>query len=386
MITTPEPKFNSYLTDLILSLEGLRDRNVQGTAAPWTFYQLKNLFHIVEALSSARIEGNHTTLATFVEKRIDKSDTKNEKLIEISNLIEALKFIDDNITEMEIGKELVFELHRRVVKNLSIDQAGEGDDRPGAYRIGPRSIANSDLVLPQPADIKDLMDELYKYINESTERKQDLLKVAIAHHRFVWIHPFGNGNGRVVRLLTYAMLCKKGFITSGSARLFNPTAVFAGDRDRYYNMLAAADRLDDNSILEWSKYVLSGLKDEIEKSQKLADQEFVRDKILLPTLVWAQNKNVINELEAKVLNKVVRSNTIKASDIRDFWPEDRSHVVVSKFLRKMREQNFIEPLRPKGREYVLKYTNSSLTRGILDQMEKQKMLPVRVDEIASTRT
>ena len=39
----------------------------------------------------------------------------------------------------------------------------------------------------------------------------DLIKVAIAHHRFVWIHPFGNGNGRVVRLLTYALLIKYGF-------------------------------------------------------------------------------------------------------------------------------------------------------------------------------
>jgi Fic family protein len=36
--------------------------------------------------------------------------------------------------------------------------------------------------------------------------KYDLMKVALARHRFAWLHPFSNGNGRVVRLLTYAML------------------------------------------------------------------------------------------------------------------------------------------------------------------------------------
>jgi hypothetical protein len=39
----------------------------------------------------------------------------------------------------------------------------------------------------------------------------DFIKVALSHHRFGWIHPFRNGNGRVVRLLTYLLLIKYGF-------------------------------------------------------------------------------------------------------------------------------------------------------------------------------
>ncbi len=382
MLRTPQPAFNSHLTDLIVSLEGLRNRQVSGTASPWTFYQLKNLFHIVEALSSARIEGNHTTLATFVEKKLDKSDTSNEKLIEISNLIEALEFIDEHIATTDIDAQFMFELHKIVVKNLSVGQNKEGDSRPGAYRDEQRFIANSDHVLPQPSDVRDLMDELYTYISEDSEQRLDLLKIAIAHHRFVWIHPFGNGNGRTVRLLTYAMLCKKGFISAGSARLFNPTAVFSGNRLKYYEMLATADKGTDDDILTWSEYVLDGLKDEIEKSQKLADDAFVKEKILQPTIEWAQDRNITNELETKVLNRIIRKDIIKAADIRNLWPEDRSHVVVSKFIRKMKEQDFIEPLQEGGREYVIKFTGNKLTRGILDQMEKQNMLPVRVDEVA----
>ncbi len=57
------------------------------------------------------------------------------------------------------------------------------------------------------------MEELIDFIEnyEKDKRWYDFLKIAIAHHRFVRIHPFQNGNGRMVRLLTYAMLIKYGF-------------------------------------------------------------------------------------------------------------------------------------------------------------------------------
>ncbi len=380
MIVTPTPTFNSKLTDIIVELQQLRNHGVSGSTEPWVFYELKNLFHIVEALSSARIEGNHTTLATFVERKLDKKDTDNEKLIEISNLIEALEFIDDNIAETKIDARFISHLHEMVVKNLSPDN--EGDTRPGSYRVDYREIANSKHVLPQPSDIKDLMDELFDYINEDCDPKVDLLKIAVAHHRFVWIHPFGNGNGRAVRLLTYSMLCKKGFITPGSARLFNPTSVFAGDREQYYDKLSIADEGGEESMQEWCEYVLEGLQDEIKKSQKLADRNFVKDRLLMPTFLWANEKNITNDIETKILNRLARKQRIKAGDIKDLWPEDYSHVVISKRLAKMRKQNFIRTLKPNGREYVLQLSGNKLTRGILDRMEAEGMLPVKVDEVA----
>lgn len=71
------------------------------------------------------------------------------------------------------------------------------------------------------------MLELLDFVNKEDSPKYDLLKIAIAHHRFVWIHPFENGNGRVVRLFTYALLLK--FIFKSRDRIVNPTAVFCSD-------------------------------------------------------------------------------------------------------------------------------------------------------------
>ena len=268
MIKTPLPSYDSNITDTILQLEHLRGRSTSSTMSPQLFAQLRDLFHIIEALSSARIEGNYTTLAGFVEQRAQKDtrNTSDESTREILNLMEGLDFIDQHIEDDLIDQAFIQELHRIVVKDLK----REGDVRAGGWRDKDVSIANSNHVTPSHYDVPDLMRELIFYINDSATDREEVLKIAIAHHRFVWVHPFGNGNGRTVRLLTYAMLCKKGYIKPNSFRLFNPTSVFAKDRDKYYSMLERVDTGTNEGLLEWSEYFLSGVKGKTEKTLRLA--------------------------------------------------------------------------------------------------------------------
>ena len=170
------------------------------------------------------------------------------------------------------------ELHKYVVSGLT----EEGSKTPGEYRTVPVSIRNSEHVPPlDRAAVERYMNELFQFINQDDASKYDLLKTALAHHRFVWIHPFDNGNGRAVRLFTYAMLVKQGFNVHFS-RVLNPTAVFCGDRNLYYKSLSRADRGDDEGFLEWSLYVLSGLKTEIKKTDKLVDYPYLIKHILHP--------------------------------------------------------------------------------------------------------
>ena len=57
------PSFDSPLLDVLTDLEHLRRLQIQGTTPLPVFMQLKQVFHVLESLASARIEGNHTTLA-----------------------------------------------------------------------------------------------------------------------------------------------------------------------------------------------------------------------------------------------------------------------------------------------------------------------------------
>jgi Fic family protein len=202
------PPFDSDLTGLIMDLNHLRQKTLGGTTPVYIFFQIKNIFHILESIGSARIEGNHTTLVEYIDAKIVPSpSTETEQIIEIRNMESALDFIDKNIDDTSINRIFFSELHKQVVAELT----AEGSKRPGEYRQEEIRIAGAKHFPPDYAQVSLLMEELFDFIDHDDPPQFDLLKTAIVHHRFAWIHPFDNGNGRTVRLLTYAMLVKQGF-------------------------------------------------------------------------------------------------------------------------------------------------------------------------------
>ena len=380
MIRMPQPKYSSKLTDIIIQLEYLRGYTASKNTNQQTLTQFKIILHIIEALSSARIESNRTTLAGFVEKRATKEQA-DESMNEIINLMKALDFIDGHISNTQIDRNFILELHRIVVDNLN----HESDDHVSGFRNKDVIITNSHHTPPSHYDVADLMRELIKYINTTTNNQDELLKLTLTHHRFVWIHPFSNGNGRTARLLTYAMLCKKGYIEPNALRLFNPTAVFAGNRHKYYDMLQLADSNTGEGLLTWCEYFLDGIKDEIEKTLRLSDNSFVNHKLLLPAISRLNTAGVISKLEANILGRAIRRSAIRAADVFDLWNKDIMPSTVANQLRKLRDAGFLVPTKKGGREYSLNFIDNILTRLVLDQMENEGLLPIQVDDLAKSK-
>ena len=202
------PGFDSPLTDVVIELERLRHPRLPGDTPLAVFLQLKEIFHTLESLGSARIEGNHTTLADYIESKIDTHGQPTDPIMEVNNIERAMAYIEDSITTGgEITEYFIRELHQMAVTGLQ----REGDEHPGRYRPASVRIGGAEHLPPEATRIPDYMRELADFINRADAPKYDLLKMALAHHRFLWIHPFGNGNGRTVRLLSYAMLIKYGF-------------------------------------------------------------------------------------------------------------------------------------------------------------------------------
>ena len=188
--------------------------------------------------------------------------------------------------------------------------------------------------------------------------------VAIAHHRFEYIHPFDNGNGRMGRLLNYAFLIKLGFQVK-KGRLINPSSVFYTNRDQYYAMLSKADSLQDNDILEWCEYFLRGLKNEIEKIDHLLKKEYVEKEILLPTLKIAFDREQITKQEFDILAYLVKKDdmSMKSEELSIFGVKDSKKK--SFIMAKLKEKNMIEPILEGGRIYTIKFVNNYLLRGIM---------------------
>lgn len=98
-----------------------------------------------------------------------------------------------------------------------------------------------------------------------------LVAMAAAHHRLAWIHPFLDGNGRVVRLHSHLVLGHMG-LTNG---LWSPLRGFARTHDAYYACLAAADEpragdldgrgnLTESGLIRWIDYVLGVCLDQVD--------------------------------------------------------------------------------------------------------------------------
>lgn len=373
-----EPSFGSALTDLIIELDYLRKKPLGGSTHPKVFFQLKHIFHTLESIGSARIEGNNTTVAEYIETKLAKTKNVPPSIKEIQNIEKAMAFIEENVKDYPINRAFLSELHKMIVDGLLPPPNGEGDETPGEYRKTNLKINKSSHKPPEWLKIEDYMAELLDFVNREDSPKYDLLKTAIAHHRFVWIHPYGNGNGRTVRLFTYAMLVKTGFNVN-VGRIINPTAVFCSNRNDYYTNLSEADKGTDEGLIKWIEYVLTGLKEEIEKIDKLLDYDFLKKEILIPTISYSLERKYITEVEGKILKKAVDIQVIQAADVKEFFA-GKADSEVSRQIRKLIDKKMLSPEKEGARKYVLRFDNSYLLRSVMKSLGEKGFLPIR-DEV-----
>ncbi|HEY5973879.1 MAG TPA: Fic family protein [Geobacteraceae bacterium] len=363
--------FDSPLTDVVMELEHLRRLTLSGDTPAPVFFQLKQIFHLLESLGSARIEGNHTTLADYIEAKIAAEAPRGENIREIENIEQAMDFLEQAIaTGTAITHQFIRELHTLTVRGLE----REGDRTPGTYRTGSVTIAGAAHRPPDALRVPDYMEELVAFINRADPFKYDLLKVALVHHRFAWIHPFSNGNGRVVRLLTYALLIKYGFNVKAGGRVLNPTAVFCNDREKYYAMLSTADSGTDEGFEQWCLYVLSGIRDELAKVDQLTRYEVLKGRILFPALDYSQTRGLITRMEEQVLRRAAELGTFKASDFGELFP-DLTERQRTYQLKKLVDAQMLQPIRTNARVYTINFINNALIRAVMRILVREGFVP-----------
>ena len=120
----------------------------------------------------------------------------------------------------------ILSLHGLVLNSIEEDFAGR-------LRNGGVRISGANFVPPNAQKVSGLMDDLLVFVNENPLNLNIIELTTIFHHRFVWIHPFFDGNGRTVRLAMNLLLMKQGF---------PPAIILTNDRLKYYNALNDANK------------------------------------------------------------------------------------------------------------------------------------------------
>ncbi len=204
-------------------------------ARPFPSYlvnKLREQFSLEMNYNSNAIEGNTLTLRETMLVLQQGITIKGKSLkdhLEVKNQAKAIEYLYDvvgNKKDIPMSEMLIRNLHNLVVSNI------DGVDA-GAYRNYDVRISGSKHIPPGAFDVPHQMRDLVSWY-KSNKNKLDIVTLATEFkHRFVHIHPFGDGNGRVSRLIMNIILMKEGYPI---------VVILKNDRAKYYKALQKADK------------------------------------------------------------------------------------------------------------------------------------------------
>jgi Fic family protein len=242
-------------------------------------------FSMMNSCYSNLIEG-HRTLPRDIERAMRQDYSSNPESranqhlsrahIEVeTRMNERLK----NETELSIhSQEFLCWLHREFYSRLPDDLRFSKDRKGDQHRIEPGALRTFEVEVGrhQPPHFKVLPAMLARfasfYQSDRILQTNRPIALAAAHHRLAWIHPFGDGNGRVARLHTRAWLIR---CEADALGLWTLSRGLARQRTAYYQQLSAADsqrrndldgrgNLSDRALGEFCLFVLRTMLDQID--------------------------------------------------------------------------------------------------------------------------
>jgi len=203
--------------------------------------------------TSNHIEGNTLTreeTALTVEEGITSGSKPLKDYIEAKNHAKAFEYILSLVKEEKLAYEkIILNIHSVILNGIN-------DEFKGRYRTVRVRISGSNVVLPNPLKVPELMK---KFSDKLNQKKDSILKAIEAHYKLVEIHPFIDGNGRTARLLMSLILLRSQVL---------PILIQPKERKRYLSHIN--ERNLKGRIFSYYSYML-GLLD---KSLKMYEAMF----------------------------------------------------------------------------------------------------------------
>ena len=176
--------------------------------------------------NSNAIEGNTLTLreTRIVLEGITIGGKSVKEHLETINHKDAILFLEDLVkNDTELSEWNIKNIHTLILKEIDNSNAGK-------YRMENVIISGASQIPPDYLKVPDEMEKLIIRYNSWTDY-HPLIKAALLHGEFVFIHPFIDGNGRCARLLMNFEAMKNGYL---------PIIIKADIKARYYDALDKA--------------------------------------------------------------------------------------------------------------------------------------------------
>jgi Fic family protein len=298
------------LPDLALEL-GQRSAGFQRSLPASLLISLADLVRTMNCYYSNLIEG-HATHPVDIELALkgdySRDARKRDLQLEAQAHITVQQWIDaGGLDGRVVTEDSIREIHRRFCEHLPSDLLSVEDpitkERaqviPGALRT--RDVKVGQHVAISPGAVPRFLGR-FQEVYGGLGTADTVIAAAAAHHRLLWIHPFLDGNGRVARLLSHAML----LATLRTGAVWSIARGLARSVEAYKGHLAACDQtrrndldgrgpLSEEALVVFTEFFLKTCIDQVAFMESLIQPDALRARIL----TWAAEEIRLNRLPPK---------------------------------------------------------------------------------------
>lgn len=297
--------------------------------------------HLVRQMNcyySNLIEGHRTT-PRDIELAMQEEYSENAKERDNQMLGRAHVFTEKNMEELlrnnpetdVYSDAFIRWIHKEFYSNLpdafrriKADNGETYSIAPGEYREYPVHVGRH--FPPLPSDIEKFMLRFSSfYRKNSIQATSRLLVTAAAHQRLGWIHPFGDGNGRVMRLHSHAILIKHDMDGKG---LWTLSRGLARQKDTYYSKLEFADQpryndydgrgnLTDKGLADFCIFFLETILDQVEFMSGLLNLSTLRERVQKSFQLNVFHLKTHNENVMKVVRVLIDEGEIPRGKVKE---------------------------------------------------------------------
>lgn len=329
----------SELTDLAFEL-AIKSANFKSALPEAIQTSLATAVRAMNCYYSNLIEG-HNTHPIAIEQALNgnyDADPKKRNLqLEAKAHIEVQEWIDNGgLKDNIFSSAAICEIHKRFCEKLPDELLWAKDPKTNKkIKVIPGQIRKNDVKvgthIPISPDAISRFLFRYETAYSSLGKSEAILALAAAHHRFLWIHPFLDGNGRVARFISYATILKQ-LNTSG---IWSVARGLARNADKYKQHLANCDlirrndldgrgNLSQEALQAFTKFFLETCIDQVSFMEKLMQPDQLRTRIMLWAKEEIEQKKIPSQT-IQILEKILYRGEVSRGELPEILNVSERH-------------------------------------------------------------
>ena len=263
-----------------------------------------------EAVDTSALEGTYGAVADVLEARLTNTAPKSPEVAEIHAYERIAHKAFDWVRERPVTIAMLSDLQGELAADSTNPSRDPGRVREHQVVIGPKggTIYDARYIPPPPDDrLKSGLEQWQAWLERDVQLPPPV-RAAMAHYQFESLHPFGDGNGRLGRLVIALQLMRAGILPEPALTI---SPWLRGRRDEYQEHLLQVSKSGDWS--PWVAFFCTAICEQARKSVEVVNELNGWLSGARQQLIERRWTGVI----ANVLEELIEWPVVKASWIQD---------------------------------------------------------------------